>query len=379
MFVSYSRKGDRTYARLVTSRRVDGKVVKETSNLGRVVDRRRNVFRSRERGTFTFDPGTGEFGPAPAGGWPVPPERLVLDFGDAWALDSLATSEGLWGAPGAASPADPGACARATRWPPAAQVPRGRLVGGQLGARRLPLGPPRVPARERAAGARRRRGRPEALLRRVPRVGRRHGGRHGQGVGGLDGAAQLLAHASHGDIQPQRRGQRGVPPHLRAGAVDGAAGVPAGGRRQRRRRHHSRAHLRRARGRGTARVVGGARRGLLVRGQRARHGVRRDQVPHQAQAQREALQEGRRRAPGGHPQGPQPRRPRRAPRLRRQVRGRARAGRARVALPVPGHAGPRHGSSTGPSPGRGGGGPRPRRSTGGRGAWAPSRRPRPPT
>ena len=31
MFVSYSRKGDATYARLVTSRRVDGRVVKETS------------------------------------------------------------------------------------------------------------------------------------------------------------------------------------------------------------------------------------------------------------------------------------------------------------------------------------------------------------
>ena len=100
MFVSYSRKGDRTYARLVTSRRVDGKVVKETSNLGRVVDRERHVFRSRERGTSAFDPKRGEFGPAPAGGWPVPPERLVLDFGDAWAPGSLATSEGLWGGAG---------------------------------------------------------------------------------------------------------------------------------------------------------------------------------------------------------------------------------------------------------------------------------------
>ena len=106
MFVSYSRKGDKTYARMVTSRRVGGVVVKETSNLGRVVDRERHVFRSRERGTFTFDPKTGEFGPAPAGDWPAPPERLVLDFGDAWALDSLATSEGLWGALDAASPSD---------------------------------------------------------------------------------------------------------------------------------------------------------------------------------------------------------------------------------------------------------------------------------
>ena len=107
MFVSYSAKGDAVYARLVTSRRVEGKVVKETSNLGRVVDRERNVFRSRERGTFTFDPATGEFGPAPSGGWPPPAELLVLDFGDTWALDSLATSEGLWAALDAASPSDP--------------------------------------------------------------------------------------------------------------------------------------------------------------------------------------------------------------------------------------------------------------------------------
>ena len=107
MFAGCSGRGDRAYARLVTSRRVDGRVARETSDLGRVVDRRRNVFRSRERGTSALDPGTGELGPAPAGGWPVPPEGLVLDLGDAWALDSLATSEGLWSAPGDASPADP--------------------------------------------------------------------------------------------------------------------------------------------------------------------------------------------------------------------------------------------------------------------------------
>lgn len=106
MFVSYNRKGGALYARLVTSRREGGRVVKETTNLGRVVDRERGVYRSRERGTFTFDAATGEFGPAPASDWPGPAERLVLDFGDAWALDSLARSEGLWGALDAASPAD---------------------------------------------------------------------------------------------------------------------------------------------------------------------------------------------------------------------------------------------------------------------------------
>ena len=83
MFVSYSRKGDKTYARMVTSRRVGGVVVKETSNLGRVVDRERHVFRGRERGTSALGPKGGGFGPAPAGGWPAPPEGPVPGLGDA--------------------------------------------------------------------------------------------------------------------------------------------------------------------------------------------------------------------------------------------------------------------------------------------------------
>ncbi len=145
MFAGHPRRGDGAYARLVTSRRVDGRVVRETSDLGRVVDRERHVFRSRERGTSALDPGTGELGPAPAGGWPAPPERLVLDFGDAWA-----TSEGLWSALDAASPADPDGpgylCPRYALAPrgPGASRAAGR---GRPGARRLPLGPPRAPAR----------------------------------------------------------------------------------------------------------------------------------------------------------------------------------------------------------------------------------------
>ena len=72
MFAGHPRRGDGAYARLVTSRRVDGRVVRETSDLGRVVDRGRNVFRSRGRGTSALDPKGGELGPAPAGGWPMP-------------------------------------------------------------------------------------------------------------------------------------------------------------------------------------------------------------------------------------------------------------------------------------------------------------------
>ena len=77
---------------------------RETSNLGRVAGRERHVFRSRERGTSALDPKDGGAGPAPAGDWPAPPERPVPGLGDAWAPGPPATSEGLWGAPGAASP-----------------------------------------------------------------------------------------------------------------------------------------------------------------------------------------------------------------------------------------------------------------------------------
>ena len=79
---------------------------RETGDLGRVAGRERHVFRGRGRGTSALDPKGGGFGPAPAGDWPAPPEGLVLDFGDAWAPGPPATSEGLWGAPGAASPSD---------------------------------------------------------------------------------------------------------------------------------------------------------------------------------------------------------------------------------------------------------------------------------
>ena len=181
MFVSYSRKGDKTYAKMVTSRRIGGVVAGETSNLGRVVDRERHVFRSRERGTSALGPKGDEFGPALAGGWPVPPERLVLDFGDAWALDSLATSEGLWGAPGAASPSDSDssqstrvvpdaltAQARPTEAPSSVPVPSSVRVMAETAASQ----PNSAPSSRRGLGSRPRPRRPRpSRRRRAPSAG----------------------------------------------------------------------------------------------------------------------------------------------------------------------------------------------------------------
>ena len=90
---------------MAASRR--GVAARETGDPGRVAGRERHAFRGRGRGTSALDPKGGGFGPAPAGDWPAPPEGLVPGLGDAWAPGPPATSEGLWGAPGAASPSDP--------------------------------------------------------------------------------------------------------------------------------------------------------------------------------------------------------------------------------------------------------------------------------
>ena len=70
---------------------------RETGDPGRVAGRERRVFRGRGRGTSALDP---------KGDWPAPPEGPVPGLGDAWAPGPPATPEGLWGAPGAASPSD---------------------------------------------------------------------------------------------------------------------------------------------------------------------------------------------------------------------------------------------------------------------------------
>jgi hypothetical protein len=68
--------------------------------LGRVLDKEKGIYQSRERGVFTYDLQSGEYGSPPA--FFVPQivdrrrkERLILDFGDAFFLDSFIRSDGL--------------------------------------------------------------------------------------------------------------------------------------------------------------------------------------------------------------------------------------------------------------------------------------------
>lgn len=97
MYIAYTTKNGNEYATITSSVRDGEKVVKGKSiNLGRVLDKKRGIYRNRERGVFTFCLDTGIYGSPPAD-FKEPPKRsrgsyikegrkkrslLVLQFGD---------------------------------------------------------------------------------------------------------------------------------------------------------------------------------------------------------------------------------------------------------------------------------------------------------
>ena len=98
MHITYDVKNGITYAKIGVSTRIGRSVYKDYTNLGRVLDKERGIYQSRERGIFTYDLESDTYGKAPAEF--VPPERsrkesLILDFGDAFFLDEFMSSCGL--------------------------------------------------------------------------------------------------------------------------------------------------------------------------------------------------------------------------------------------------------------------------------------------
>ena len=97
MKLNYQSKDGILYAKIPgRSVRRDGKVMKEGQvHLGRVIDKENNVFWNRERGIFTFDPDTGEYGKADESYTSDlqtdhrRKEHSVVDFGDSFFIDSL--------------------------------------------------------------------------------------------------------------------------------------------------------------------------------------------------------------------------------------------------------------------------------------------------
>ena len=103
MFVVYQTKGNSEYATLTKSIRDGQSIRKEYTNLGRVLDKKRGIFQNRERGVFTYNSETEEYGTCPADFVPPKPVRrgsaytvdrkkhslLVLRFGDIFFFDNF--------------------------------------------------------------------------------------------------------------------------------------------------------------------------------------------------------------------------------------------------------------------------------------------------
>ena len=104
--IIYQKQRGIEYARFVVSTRKGDQVLKDVTNLGRVLDRNAHVFKSRDRGIFTFDPETRTYGRPPSSFVDTTVrkngrEQLILDFGDAYFFECLLRKFGLMPAIGA--------------------------------------------------------------------------------------------------------------------------------------------------------------------------------------------------------------------------------------------------------------------------------------
>ena len=106
MYIAYDIKNGVEYAKLVKSTRHGQKVSKEYKNLGRVMDKEKNIFKSRELGIYQYDIANDYYDQNP--NWsgskarveyperkPDRREHLILDFGDTYLIDSFVHSNGL--------------------------------------------------------------------------------------------------------------------------------------------------------------------------------------------------------------------------------------------------------------------------------------------
>lgn len=100
MYIIYSGAGDQ-YASAAVSKREGENTSISYTYLGRVLDREKGIYKSKDRGVFSFDAATGTYGPAPEDFAPVAHEdsrkvkRVSVDFGDTFFMDSFLHSSGL--------------------------------------------------------------------------------------------------------------------------------------------------------------------------------------------------------------------------------------------------------------------------------------------
>lgn len=101
MYIFYSGPND-CYASAGTSRRDGTSTSVDVLYLGKVLDKEAGIYKSRDRGIFTFDPDTATFGSVPEDYVPPVSEdhrkkqrRVSVDFGDSFFMDTFLHASGM--------------------------------------------------------------------------------------------------------------------------------------------------------------------------------------------------------------------------------------------------------------------------------------------
>jgi len=87
-FIRYEQKNGVEYASVYRAKRIGAKKTNDIEWLGRVIDREKGLYRSRERGIFSFTLNGGYVEQQIAG------EKLILDFGDSYVLNEILARAG---------------------------------------------------------------------------------------------------------------------------------------------------------------------------------------------------------------------------------------------------------------------------------------------
>ena len=89
-FIRYQIKNGVEYAAINKAKRIGGRKINEVEWLGRVIDKEKGIYQSRERGTFTFsfESGVTEMSL-------VRNEKLILEFGDSYLLHEILARSGF--------------------------------------------------------------------------------------------------------------------------------------------------------------------------------------------------------------------------------------------------------------------------------------------
>ncbi len=107
MYITYTVKNGTEYASLATSVRNGFKVTKQYTNLGKVIDKKHGIYKSRSRGIFHYDLASNTYSKPDFSTLDIPvdypqapkpsTESLILDFGDAFFLDEFEKQSGFAG------------------------------------------------------------------------------------------------------------------------------------------------------------------------------------------------------------------------------------------------------------------------------------------